>query len=828
MMNRQLSHPLFADFLETMLDASGMALWSWNPQSGDVNYSEQWKELLGLEVSDFGSSIDTWASFVLDEDLPQTNRTILAAVNSGEARYELEYRMRKKDGSIIWVLDKGGVAQRDDKGNATRLVGVVQDITRMKHAEAQLKQNARSMFDVNAQPALIFNREHHVIDCNPAALEFYGYKDKQALFSNMLSIVECYNAPDGHPHTDFFTRLNDVFESSYYEFESQYRQHNRVMSVIIAMRRIKYDDDFAVIVNQYDTSSIKTAEHELTHKDELLRVVNRVASKLIMADEHEFVRELHESMAILGQAVDVQRVYIWQNHMEENDLRCTQIYEWTEGAEPQQGLDISVDISYAESAPTWIETFNAGRCVNAIVSEMSQSERDQLEPQGVVSILVVPIYLHTQLWGFIGFDDCKQARIFLETEENILHSAGLILASALLRNEIMRNLVEANIQATQSARAKSSFLANMSHEIRTPLNAIIGMTTIAQNSKDPKQKDECLNQVKLASKHLVGIVNDVLDMSKIEARKFELNALEFSFSQMIKGVHVINAPIIAEKQLDFNLSIDEDMPDSVVGDELRLTQVINNLLSNAVKFTPTEGKVELIVKQINRDTDRSQLNIIVRDTGIGIGEDHKHILFSAFEQEDLGINRKYSGTGLGLAICKSIVELMGGNIEVDSVPGVGSTFTVDVPIQLSTGEQNSEDDEEKEVEYNFTGKTILLAEDIEINREIVIALLAPTGVTIESAENGQVAHDKFKAEPDKYDLIFMDIHMPMVDGYTATELIRSLPFEKAKRIPIVAMTANAFAEDIERCLRVGMHDHIAKPVDVSKLLHKTKKYIDTK
>lgn len=530
----------------------------------------------------------------------------------------------------------------------------------------------------------------------------------------------------------------------------------------------------------------------------------------------------------------------------------------------------------------------------------------------------------------------------------------------------MTEILKSKEQAERASNAKSEFLANMSHEIRTPMNAIIGMTTIAKSSSDSKRIEYCLQKIDDASVHLLGVINDILDMSKIEANKFELSEGEFNFEHMIMSVmNVVNFRIDEKKQ-NFITQLDADTPQSVIGDEKRLSQVFTNILSNATKFTPEKGDIKLSVKTIKNEPDFCILEISVTDTGIGISPEQKERLFRSFAQADGSISRKFGGTGLGLAISKKIVEMMGGEIWVESEVGKGSTFAFTVTLKKGNDENRAKalsgvnwkdlhvlavDDSDDAREYfmyiaqsigfkcdiaadgfearrlldtnaytpydivfvdwrmpgmngidltrqikklfgekthvviisgaelgyivaeakdagvdkmiakpfsssiivdcineliganheskkenfdikdykdAFIAHSILLAEDIEINKEIVVALLEPTGINIDWAENGVLARDMFKQNPEKYDLIFMDIHMPELDGYQSTLQIRDLDIPKAKNIPIIAMTANVFKEDIERCLSVGMDDHVGKPLDLSEVLSKLVKYLPVK
>lgn len=503
----------------------------------------------------------------------------------------------------------------------------------------------------------------------------------------------------------------------------------------------------------------------------------------------------------------------------------------------------------------------------------------------------------------------------------------------------------------QANQAKSDFLSRMSHEMRTPMNAIIGMTKIAESTDDVARLKYCLATIGVSSTHLLGIINDVLDMSKIEAGKLELDNAPLNLESMLAKLCGFIAGQAESKGVALGVNLDLSMPMDYTGDEQRLSQILANILSNAVKFTPEGGRVRLTVEEAGKSANVALLRFTVSDTGIGMTEEQIGRLFNAFEQADTSISRRFGGTGLGLAISRGIVEKMNGSIRAESQPGQGSTFIVEVELtprpeagrpasrfgcktpgdirvltvsgdedtrerflaiarhaglaaqgaentpeavrlvaealrdgrpydalfldQTLAGEELRAAEELAEAgadniilmasfirwsdighqaarsagverfvamplfpsavldalseslergepshgegntcgEPDFSDLHILLVEDVVINREIFQALLASTGIRMDTAENGLEAVEMFRNDPEKYDAVIMDVQMPVMDGYSATAAIRGLDVPRAGAVPIIAMTANAFREDAERCLSCGMNDHLAKPID---------------
>lgn len=396
-----------------------------------------------------------------------------------------------------------------------------------------------------------------------------------------------------------------------------------------------------------------------------------------------------------------------------------------------------------------------------------------------------------------------------------------------LERMVKERTAELEIQteaARQASKAKGEFLSRMSHEIRTPLNAIIGMAQVEKQIPDlPAKVEETNDEIILASKHLLDVLNDILDMSKIESGKFTMVEEPFNLKGMMEEIVGIIRQRCIEKSIQLNSNIDGLDDVTLMGDRLRLKQILINLLGNAVKFTDENGSIDFEIEQRKDASDAASFLFSVKDDGIGMTEEQLSHLFEAFEQADETVAARYGGTGLGLAISQSLVQKMGSDIHVESQVDEGSHFWFELSLPVV---DYIEEDQRDESVPDLTNKRILLAEDIAVNRMILKELLKETGSTIDEAENGEIAWKMFKKSPvGYYDFIFMDIQMPEMDGYTATESIRALDRKDARRIPIIAMTANAYREDVDRALAHGMSDHVAKPIDIGIVYRTIKKYL---
>ena len=391
---------------------------------------------------------------------------------------------------------------------------------------------------------------------------------------------------------------------------------------------------------------------------------------------------------------------------------------------------------------------------------------------------------------------------------------------------------EALQTAENANKAKTDFLSNMSHDIRTPMNAIIGMTSLIRHDAGNKDKViEYADKIDISSQHLLGIINDVLDMSKIEAGKTVFKYTDFSMPDLIEELNTIFQPQIAERNQTLMVIKENIRHEWVNGDQVHLMQIFSNLLSNAVKYTQEGGKIQFLVEECETNSSvYAKYRFLVSDNGMGMSADFKETIFDPFTRAEGSVTNKIQGTGLGMAITRNLVEAMGGTIDVESELGQGSCFEVLIDLRIAEDRSVSSTVQEEKNEQNdniFQGMRFLCAEDNELNAEILTELLKIEGAECTICENGEEILKTFeKSAPGDYDMILMDVQMPVMNGYEATKAIRRSSHELAKKIPIIAMTANAFSEDIQHSLAAGMNAHVSKPVEM-RVLEKTIRSIKT-
>jgi len=942
LISTQEAYELQLTKLNVLVRATKNSLWDINITNHDsadpefiFHWSDDFRRMLGYTgETDFPNTEKSWSDRIHpdDKDRVYDNFNRHLQDKTGNTPYDIEYRMYRKNGDCAYFRDICA-ALRDENGNIIHITGTVLDITEAKNMEKDLVKAARfNQSIIESMPVGMFvynGNPPQIIDCN-AELSKMLKAPKQQIIERYFQDFMPEYLQDGKSTIDEAREMGirsmagEIVRAEW----PYYTSDGQPITCDITLTRVKDETEFTGLGFMYDTTEIRKREQELIHAHKM--------------------NELQ--LTKLNLVINATKIALWDMYVLKDDP-VNPVNNIVYSNEFRHMLGYTDETDFPNILSSWSDKLHPEdktRSVNSFAAHIN--DKTGKTPFNVEYRLLKKdgSYSYYHAYG----------ETIRDINGNPIHVVGSLMdvteaKSVLLNTERLRQ------EAEVASKSKSNFLSNMSHEMRTPMNAIIGMTIIGKKADDIVQKNHALNKIGDASSHLLGVINDVLDMAKIEANKLELAPIEYNFERMLHKVLTVINFRVDEKQQQLTLNVDSNIPRFLIGDDQRLAQVITNLLSNAVKFTPEGGEIQLNAFLVCEINGYCELRIEVTDSGIGISPEKHDKLFSAFEQAESGTSRQYGGTGLGLSISKHIVEFMKGKIWVESELGKGAKFIFTVKAQrshkspismLAPGvnwknvrilavddmvetrdqfqdlfgqlEMNCDiasdgheacriieergaydiyfidwrmpgmdgieltrkikesttskpsvvimitamdweqikdealhagvckcllkplmssmiidcvneslgiplDIKEDNTMNNgeFGGKKLLVAEDVEINREILIALLEDTGLSIDCAENGDEALKMIEAAPDKYDIVFMDVQMPVMNGHEATRRIRALPERQRGRLPIVALTANVFKSDIEDCLASGMDDHLGKPLDIDRVIEKLRFYL---
>jgi PAS domain S-box-containing protein len=767
--------------LALAIEVAQVVVWEMGFVDGRLTYDRERLPLLGLAPREAPTTVAQWAARVHPDDREDFVRRVERTRQPGIDSFDLEYRILAEEGSHRWLHTRGTVIERTADGSPMRAVGTSMNISARKAIEAQVlasEANFRAFFDTVDDFLFVLDERGDILRVNRAVVEVLGYAERDLVGRPLPDLQPA--AKRWHAVQSLSEMLAGTRDASSVPFVSAQGREIPVETRAVPGR---WNGSPALFAASRDVSERVRAERALA--DETMR------RSLLFEQTRDGIALLRPD----GSLVEFNPAFAEMLGYPASELQGRHIWDWDIGF-PREALE--ANLPTIGIAHHMIETRHRRRDGTVLDVEVS----------------VNGVEWSGQRYLFCLHQDITARKL---AEEQLAGHRERLEAEV---RERTAELALAKIAAESANVAKSAFLANMSHEIRTPLNAITGMAHLMKRDGATTKQMERLDRIDAAGRHLLDVINAVLDLSKIEAGRFSLEEHELQLGALANEVASMVQVRAQAKGLRLVVET-HDLPQGLLGDPTRLQQALLNYVTNAIKFTDA-GSVCIRIRPEAVDADAAVIRFEVEDSGIGIDPLVAPKLFVAFEQGDNSISRQYGGTGLGLAITKKIAQLMGGDAGVSSAPGQGSTFWFTARLQRKHASQAAQGaaaapSAEQVLSRDHRGRRVLLVEDDVINREVTLELLSDTGLVVDVAPDGEVAVDRVKEQD--YDLILMDVQMPRMDGFEATRQIRRLP--AGRDVPILAITANAFDDDRARCLDAGMNDFVAKPVNPETLFGRT-------
>ncbi|WP_103666983.1 response regulator [Pseudanabaena sp. BC1403] len=859
--------------LQLAIAGSGIGLWDWAIQTGSVTFNDRWAEIIGYSIEELEPlSIETWQQNTYPDDLQKATLALEQHFRKETETYECELRMRHKIGGWVWVLASGKVVEWDTDGNPLRMIGTHLDISGRKQS-VEMLQNLNETLGkkVQARTADLQRSESRLREAQQIAHLGSWELDVQTRENSWsIEVFRVFKLDPNFP------------EPNYEELLAYFPIDDRKRFLQLIDRAIQFGETFETDLQilRADGSSgyiflkaeaVRNAEDVVARlfgivmdisdrKQAEIQLQQKIKQQILMAEITQKIRRSLDLQTIFDTAVqemqnflNTDRIGIFKFYPESNfddgEIVAEALVEGFVSALAVRVHDHTFGENYAA-------LYAKGRAyiVDDIYKNGSQvCHVDILAKFQVKANIVMPLLCGKELWGLLCIHQCASTRHWLQHEINFCYQISDQLAIAIYQSSLLeqsqlelaekkqaeillmesyKQLAHTNEELIRATRLKDEFLANMSHELRTPLNAILGMTEAMQDrilGTISDRQIKALLTIERSGNHLLSLINDILDVAKIESGKITLDLTATSIQMLCQSSLVFIRQQAFQKSIQLIEKIPNDLPDLMI-DERRIRQVLINLLNNAVKFTPEGGSITLEISRLTPEqmptkatsSTMSYLRAAVIDNGIGISAENISKLFQPFIQIDSSLNRKYEGTGLGLALVKRIVELHGGQVRLTSEKGVGSCFMFDLPYNeiISSSQNlplepdlNTEDTPEKSEPNPTWSPLILIAEDNEANIITFSSYLEAKGYRHQVARDGQEAIALAKIHQP--DLILMDIQMPCIDGLEATQQIRRDP--NLVNIPIIALTALAMIGDREKCLEAGANDYLAKPIKLKAL-----------
>jgi PAS domain S-box-containing protein len=753
------------------LEGAGDGVWRYDLQTGETFFSKQYRKMLGYEGNEFKHTDKNWFNIIHRDDIALVQQSEDAYREGLITNHQLEYRIQHKDGKYLWVLDRGMILNYTEDGKPKLIIGTHTNITSIKQTELELEQRVKQFKSLSENiPGVIYEYEFSsdgketLRYVSPALEKVFGIKVED------FYQYQQYIHPDDLPEIIRKNKHSKQTLEPFYDESRLVLPGRGIVWHSVTSSFSYYTPDGSAVFTGFilDITERKNTEHVLKINEEKYRnITANMNLGLLEVDNDEIIQFANQSFCDMSGYTSDELL----------GRRASELFIREEQLE-------------------MMEMKNKSR--KKVVSDAYE--------------IAVKNKSGRAKWWLIS------AAPRYNDKEELVGSIGIHLDITEQKN-LEYELLEAREQAEQSATAKQSFLANMSHEIRTPMNAILGMSRELQKTMLNEQQKLYLNIINNAGEHLMVIINDILDISKIEAGKLSLETIGFRINDVIRNTVQVMEHRASEKGLLLNYSVDERIAPVLLGDPYRLKQILLNLLSNAVKFSE-KGSVDISCRLRVKYKEVHSVQLSVTDKGIGMDKEFLQNLFQNFTQEDRSVSRKFGGTGLGMTISKQLTELMGGNITVESEKNVGTTITLVIPF--SVGQDADVPSVGLRIADNsiLNGKRILLVEDNDVNRLVAITTLAHYGADISEAVNGLEAVEALRN--NRFDLVLMDMQMPVMDGLEATKVIRN---SVNASIPIIALTANAIQGESDKCYEAGMNDFVSKPFEEESLVAMIAKWL---
>lgn len=808
--------------LSLATEAGGVGIWDYDIINDVMVWDAQMFQLYGIAQSDFKGTYEAWKSLIHPDDKQHCHDKIQMAIRE-EKDFNTEFRIIWPDGSIHNIRAQA-IVQNNPFGTPSHMIGTNWDITAQKQAEEAIRTQSgliKSLLD--SIPDIIFFKDINgvYLGCNPSFAEFIGRPREEIIGKTDYDILDKDIA-------DLF-RYNDKLMLA-----QKTPRHNEEWITYLDGRKKLIDtlktpywgpsgELIGVLGISRDITERKKMEADIKLQNDFYNIIAKVSERLIQADSAKIEYEINHALKVLGLFTKVDRSYIFEIDNDRSEISNT--FEWC--------IDgISHEMTNLQKIPLakisrWQHKFTRNEYI--LISELDslpkemEDEKAILGKQGVKSMLAVPMYYGSILTGIVGFDSVAEHKQWSEQVIIMLKIIADVFAGIIYKKKTEEALLKARDEADAANKTKSEFLANMSHEIRTPMNAILGFSSLLSEIITDKKAAAYIESIKIAGKNLLHLINDILDLSKIESGLMRIEYEPIDPMVIFEEIRQIFKLAVSEKNIVFSIDIDKDLPHVLILDELRLRQVLLNLVGNAVKFTH-EGSIHISAKKIYKNDQRSTIDLIisVSDTGIGIRKQDQSIIFESFRQQEGQSARKYGGTGLGLSISKKLTEMMNGEIRIESEEGKGSTFSI-ILRDVAVGSASAQKDVTVPPQSNiyFKDKTVLVVDDIESNRRLMTDLLVSRGLNVLTAENGQDA--VMITQTYLPNLILMDIVMPVMDGHEAVRILKSN--EKTKNIPVIIITASIEDHKHEELMKNGVEGYLTKPVMTDTLMTELSRFL---